>query len=109
MDDLRKLFNKEVDPFLVDSKKNKKQQKGFITKGLKGLSLISNNLIQIYEISSSVEYTMEYLTLKKIIGVMGFNEEKLELGYSKLHSNHYLILDFDTKKIMFYDNKEKMR
>lgn len=106
MDDLKQIFNKEIDPGVLDANKLKKQQKGFTTTGAKGLSLIDRNLIQIYEINSSVEYTMGYLQFLKIVNVMGFDEEKLELGLSKLNSDHYLILDFNTKKVMFYDNKE---
>ena len=109
MDDLKKIFNNEIDPFLIDANKHKKQQKGFNATGVKGLQLLDKNLIQIYEIDSSVDYTMEYYNFSRMLEVMGFDEEKLELGLSKLHANYYLILDFDSKRIMMFDNKEKMQ
>ena len=109
MDDLKQIFNKEIDPSIIDANRSKKQQKGFTPTGIKGLHLIEKNLIQIYEIESSVDYTMEVFNFTRIIDVMGFDEDKLKLGLSKLYANYYLILDFDTKKILMYDNKEKMQ
>lgn len=109
MDDLRKVFNNEIDPLLIDSKRSQKQQKGFTTTGVKGLQLLDKNLIEIYEIEFSVSYTMEYLNFLRIIDVLGFDEEKLDLGLSKLHANYYLILNFDNKKIMIFDNKQKIQ
>ena len=103
MEELKKLFNKELDPDIQDQKKEAKKVKGFIPEGIKIFSYIAKNYVEVYEVESAIEYGMEYLNLFRIIEVLGFNEDKVELSKGKILNGYYTIFDFDNKSIMFYD------
>lgn len=108
MDDIKRLINSELDPNFQENKKELKQKRGFVPEGKKILEFIGHNTINVYEVSSGAEYIIDYLGLISIIEVMGFHPKKLEIAKSKLFADKPIIIDFDTKKILIYDKKEKL-
>ena len=107
MDDLKRQIQLELDPDLLDKKKEKKQQKGFSTSGLKIVNHIAENLIEILEVESNVEYTMEYLAFIRIFKVMGFTKKEEEITSAKILNGYHVIIDFDHKEVMVYDPETK--
>ena len=107
MDDIKRLINSELDPNFQENRKELKQKRGFVPEGKKILELIECNTVNVYEVSSGAEYIIDYLGLISFIEVMGFDPNKLGIAKSKLFSGKPIIIDFDTKKILIYDKKEK--
>lgn len=103
MDELKKIIRTELDPEVLEQKKEAKQKRGFATTGTKILNYIFENTVEVYEIDTGAEYLMEYLQLFDIIGVMGFIPKEIDHGSSKLLNGYYIVVDFDNRDVMVYE------
>ena len=90
----------EIDPLKSFDDYEKRQQKGLELEGVKQMTYLGNNLVTVKELPSGVEYTMEYLKLRRILKVLGFNEKSLQMSFEKMCCFHDILYDFDNKRIL---------
>lgn len=103
LEDNHSLVN-EIDPLKDLNNIESRQVKGFSLTGIKYLTYLGNNELNIKELPNNIEYIMEYTNVSRILRVLGFNEKTLELSLDKLLSRHEVIYDFDNKDIYLRDD-----
>lgn len=105
MTDIDYRLTNQIDPLKSLREDESKQIKGFEATGAKHFTYLGDNQVLIRELPSGVEYMMEFLLVKRILEVSGFDEKKLELSFGKLLSRQEVYYRFD-KKIIYMKGEQ---
>lgn len=101
--DINQILGIEVDSTKDRREEESEKHKGFTPTGIKCVTYLSENLLQVQEAGVSTPFLMDFVTFEKIINVLGFKERSLELGLGKLLTGYPLIFDFTNKEIKVWD------
>ena len=94
----------EVDPLKSFDTYENRQTKGLELKGVKRFKYLGNNQIMIQDLPGGIEYNVEYLSIKRVLEVLPFQERGIKLSFEKLVCYHDIIFNFDTHKIYIQED-----